>query len=334
MRNGFNYQCCCLFLILLVSKILNLYSFSTDASTRFDRSVENAANKFYKFGNKTDDALLIIDGNNVRGIAKFQWNPIELTLKISQFCRKVGIGRTIVVWDHGRCKFAAAENDLLNRGSDGTTQDMTILFSGLTQRADDVIVKESSHIVSNFYNNDWSKIGFVTNDGGLKQRLIQRSGGSSSPSSIGSKKRSLIMDSTRFVELLAQCQDDENQDYLNSSILHNSIQIAEQSLYDFAKLQRLGYNPRREKTWERCVLADTLLRAYCQQSIPKTYHQLDSFSSQCVTCLQERGFSNPSTLQHNEDDFTIPGPTRLDKRQKRLLNRYNKALLGGQISRM
>lgn len=309
----------CFLLFLCFYQIVWISSLATITSSRYERTLKEAGDKFKEFG-KRKDALLIIDGNNVRGIARFEWNPVELTMKISKFCDWMGISRIILVWDHGRSKFAVVENEL-NRET--KSQDMVVLFSGTSQRADDVIVRESSFLASNFYNDDWSSLGFVTNDGGLKQRLIRRSGSSCD-------KRSLIMDSTRFVELLDQCEEVDAQNS-SKSALSSSMKVTEKSLKKFAQLQRLGYNPRREKTWERCVLAETLIRTYSQDYNKNDQHP-DGFAQQYIQCLPERDFLNPSTMQYNSQTVnSILGPSRLDKRQKRLLARYNKAIHSGLV---
>jgi hypothetical protein len=310
------------FLVLLSCRWLAIKSFSIDdSSIGFDRAVAKAAGKFYEFG-KRRNATLVVDGNNVRGIGKFEWNPVELQARISSFCQEFGISRAVVIWDHGRCKFATYES----RSSD--IVDMVVVFSGLTQRADDVMVKELRHLALVFCNDDWSSLCFVTNDRALQQRLTQRI---TSITSSGSDpgKRSLLMDSTRFFDLLSKqdkdykCDTNDRASYL--------IRQAQKSLQDFATMQSLRYNAHREKTWERCVLAEALRRFYSERALEKSHVNL--FSHRYILDLQKRGYANPSTIDDESSDTTctVPGPPRLDRRQRRLLNRYNKARKVGKI---
>ena len=44
---------------------------------RLDRAVQKAADKLVEFSQHQENPTLVVDGNNVRGIAKFEWNPIE-----------------------------------------------------------------------------------------------------------------------------------------------------------------------------------------------------------------------------------------------------------------
>jgi hypothetical protein len=309
----------CFILIVLNIHWLVLNSFSIDApspSTRLQRGVKKSSHQFFEFG-KQKNATLIVDGNNVRGIGKFQWNPIKLQTLLKTFCNNYGITRCFIIWDHGRCKFSASE-------SSGGNLEMIVLFSGISRRADDIMVKEGRHIVDTLCNGNWSSISFVTNDIGLRQKLIKQS------IRLSLKNlRPLMMDSTRFVELLMQQQQCvETEDHAQD--IFCPIQETQNSLRNFASIQKLGYNSRREKTWERCVLAETLLQFYCQEP------DLNSteFSIQYMRQLHEdRGYTNPNTIDNEEiaASFTVYGPSRLDKHQRRLLARYNKARQTGNL---
>jgi hypothetical protein len=216
---------------------------------------------------------------------------------------------------------------------------MVIIFSGLSQRADDVMVKEARHLVSSFCG-EWSSLAFVTNDGGLTSRLRQTSmnhqSSRQSHQEDATKQMPLIIDSTRFVEVLSRISRNDSLDskYEDDNIWL-SMHTAQESLRHFATLQKLGYNPRREKTWERCVLAETMRRAFCSLD---NIQQGGAFAKQYMQDLATRGYTDTtsSRLLDVQDDsiLAIPGSTRLDKRQKRLLTRYNRArqkgLFGGE----
>jgi hypothetical protein len=303
---------------------------------RLDRAVQKAADKLVEFGQHQENhPTLVVDGNNVRGIANFEWNPVELQHRVSLFCQEFGIPRAVVVWDHGSCRFATAP-PANNKSQD---VDMVIIFSGLSQRADDVMVKESRHLVSSFCG-EWSSLAFVTNDGGLTSRLRQTSlnhqklSRQSHQEDASTKQMPLIIDSTRFVELLSRISRDDLFDsskYEDDNIWL-SMHTVQESLRHFAKLQKLGYNPRREKTWERCVLAETMRRAFCSLD---DIQQGGAFAKQYMQDLETRDYANTtsSRLLDVQDDsiLAIPGPTRLDKKQKRLLTRYNRAREKGQL---
>jgi hypothetical protein len=304
----------CLFFLAL--GLYTAPSLSLQSPASFDRAVEKAADKFSHFSQQQENPTLMIDGNNVRGIAKFKWNPVELHNRVELFCQEYGISRSIIVWDHGSCKFAAP-------GSDQTDSGLVVLFSGLSQRADDVMVKESSHLVSAFYEKKhWSSLAFVTNDGGLAARLRRKAQG---PSREESAEMPLIMDSTRFVELLYRIDEDRLlSKYNHSDSL--AMQAAQDSLRGFVKIQKVGYNSRREKTWERCVLAETLRRVFGQRSLD-ICNSDDSFAMKYIQDLETRGYSNPSRVGVSagleESEVAFPGPSRLDKRERRLLGKYN-----------
>ena len=287
-------------------------------------------------------------------MAKFEWNPVELQCRILALCREFGIPNAIVVWDHGHCKFAT-------RTTVGGV-DLVILFSGLSKRADDIIVKEAAYLQAGdcvgTYSSDTAErapIGIVTNDRGLVMRLLPLSNRSSTqesptPATSRSNDGPLIIDSTSFVELLFRCSDEDNIDqkpFLNhpdTQILLRNLQEVRDSLKTFSKQHKIGYNPRREKTWERCVVAETMRRTYI--SLP--WHVCDNrhadennyatnerngdhvFATQYLRELETRGFFSPMTRNPRDFDKThetapISGPTRLEKRQKKLLGRYNKA---------
>jgi hypothetical protein len=313
--------------ILLVELFLTSSSWALQSNpSRFERGVEKAVDKFHAFSQRHHNPTLFVDGNNVRGISKFEWDPIELQHRVSAFCQEFCIPRAVLVWDHGSCKFA----------SPSTEMDMVILFSGLSRRADDVMVSEACQLVSSSFCEEWSSLAFVTNDAGLVERLRSKSMNHSTKVSDykDTTGMPLIIDSTRFVELLSRF-DSGPIDSKTDDNLAVAVKAAQASLRRFALIQKLGYNPRREKTWERCILAEALRRALTRSS-PMGSHPTDSFSILYVQDLETRGYSNPSCEERNEKDDSatltvVAGPPRLDKQQRRLLDRYNRALLKGKL---
>ena len=423
--------------------------------------VQKVSQKLFEFGNgarhdddDTDDEankpnvtrntkILFIDGNNVRGISKFQtYNPVELTCHVEVLCHIYNIPNYVVVWDHGTYKYATIHNqDSARNIFTGLT-----LFSGMTQRADDIIVQEVQRLLLH-QGFDSNTSGFsccvVTNDSGLQFRLrdvslIGRIGDSSSEDvaieffnrrrgrnlkeitrSITSNKNKdagneasqrphgdeqspplLLIDSTNFVALLSSIDGDYTKSksilprgststevrrkLLSQSLQSNhDLQCAmnqvQDSMQEFSKqLQQhrksskglvYKYNPGREKTWERCIQAEMLQRAYiarqCTSRIQETQSNDDeaeddeqqledelSFGIEYLKDLVSRRYltatavsssdiSNAGTSSVDHDDQLViepttrsramPGPARLDKRQKRLLQRFNAALQQGAL---
>mmetsp|Transcript_28116 Transcript_28116/g.58430 ORF Transcript_28116/g.58430 Transcript_28116/m.58430 type:complete len:496 (-) Transcript_28116:1160-2647(-) len=291
--------------------------------------------------------VLWIDGNNVRGIGKFEWNAVELQHRVVVFCHELKIANAIVVWDHGshRCAvsrkyvFGDTGNEITlgdedvaatgnNNNSDGAfCVNLVVLFSGVRQRADDVLVRESKHLVASSFPDDgepaakidWSSQAFVTNDRELNYKLRRQSSTSNDPSIRPSRRKRrgklgnygspptsaaadnpagseeatpggaensehpggggsspdpLFCDSTGFLDLLCDLEHDTSNDNKNNTRVlleklvtidreaSESIETASASLRECSKSQRRGYNPRREKTWERCVQAETLRRFF------------------------------------------------------------------------
>jgi hypothetical protein len=128
----------------------------------------------------------------------------------------------------------------------------------------------------------------------------------------------LVLDCTCFVELLSRVED---PDTIDSSKADLALNATQESLRRFAAKQRLGWNPRREKTWERCVLAETMRQSLCQQCV----HNIDeaTFASQYLQDLRDRGYAGVEEILQQPSPGEIGGPNRLDRRQRRLLGRYN-----------
>ena len=345
------------FVILVLLSLNAIRGLQSAPSTRssWERKIQKAADKLYNFSQHYSNFTLMIDGNNVRGMANFKWNPIELQTRLMFLCQEFGISRAVLVWDHGSYPFATTA--LSQRHNHETAVEMVVIFSGLSQRADDVIVKEARHLSSlpskiteGGHSLQYSKVAVITNDGGLASRLRRQNhygfassrGKGANTTRIESSTIPVTIDSTRFVELLSRPTFSNSylleqqivglEDY--TAILHE-IDKAQKSLRQFCKVHQLAFNPRREKTWERCVLAETTRRA---MSVEKGIGG-GNFAKQYLLDLEGRGYSNPIKLVEqsysrdngNLSNMIITGPTRLDKRQKKLLARYNKARVKGEL---
>jgi hypothetical protein len=325
-----------------------------------------------------------------------------------------------VVWDHGSHKFASSKRYCFDESGteieipvaatqayddddddDNNTVfcvNLMILFSGIRQRADDVIVKESNHLISPSFQDgsrldmkmDWASVAFVTNDRDLNYKLRRQS--MPSPPSIRLSRRKrrdngklydhdvditsttsrtpseeknrkaavanpLFCDSTGFVDLLSDLPGDYDMNMNGiDREASESIENAKASIRRCSTSQRRGYNPRREKTWERCVQAETLRRFLDEHSsCTENEHQSSEVESLLklgdrnavfiANSLQElqraRGYSsrvqgeghddngsNSDTL--NDELSPFLGPTRLDKKERRLLARYNALVRNGE----
>lgn len=143
----------------------------------------------------------------------------------------------------------------------------------------------------------------------------------------------LFCDSTGFVELLCDLSGDYDMELSPTDMqASESIEAAKISIRECSKSQRRGYNPRREKTWERCVQAETLRRILNdrKQSLSKDADATGSLFIESY--LQElhhsRGYSISGADESVENQGSpFMGPSRLDKHQKRSLARFN-ALVG------
>jgi hypothetical protein len=131
--------------------------------------------------------------------------------------------------------------------------------SAFTQHADDVMVSEACQLVPSSFCEEWLSLAFVTNDAGLVARL--RSKLMNHSTKVSDYKDTtgmpLIIDSTRFVELLLRL-DSGPMDSKKDDNLALAVKTAQASPCRFAFIQKLGYrySPRREKTWDRCILAE------------------------------------------------------------------------------
>mmetsp|Transcript_9656 Transcript_9656/g.23649 ORF Transcript_9656/g.23649 Transcript_9656/m.23649 type:complete len:415 (+) Transcript_9656:70-1314(+) len=389
--------------LFLWSVVASLPSCRCFRSTNNHRATKKAHDKFARWTNehreerRENPQLLWIDGNNVRGVGKFEWNAVELQQKVVRFCHKYEIPNAIVVWDHGNDKSSHSTRYRFNEPDDGSPValvdgavgddefcvNLLVLFSGLRQRADDVIVRESNHLIASSAQNvrerdtklDWASLAFVTNDRDLNYKLRQQSTSASISIRLGRRRRRdagrkydkmdragkcdpkenrkasakpLFCDSTGFVNLLRELPTEYDMGMsATDAEASESIDEARSSIRSCSQSQRRGYNPRREKTWERCVQAETF-RRLLGQSLPTDAKQLSDvemppeeqedengiFVANYLRELQStRGFSSAvqatgkgaSTGNDSIVEQFTPflGPARLDKYQRRLLDRYN-----------
>lgn len=365
----------CWFLALVLLVVTPSCSLPT---TQRSKAANKALEKFSRWKQQTEEnsRLLWVDGNNVRGIGKFEWNAVELQHRVVRFCHKHKIENAIVVWDHGSIEFASSASHFFDSESNSTSGsqmddlndsafcvNLVTLFSGLRQRADDVLVKESNHLVTTFDGTtnpsklDWGSLAFVTNDRDLNYKLRnqvtpnppslrlsrRKRGGNlynasekadSSASSLRIKKDPLFCDSTGFVELLCDLSREYTMELSPTETKYaESIETAKASIRHCSKSQRRGYNPRREKTWERCVQAETLRRHLANES---SFDQTSTFVADYLEELRnERGYSGTTKSSEGDigekDYLPFLGPTRLDKHQRRMLDRYNALAKKGEL---
>lgn len=380
--------------------------------TKARRTTKKAHDRFESWTSncldeKENSRLLWVDGNNVRGIGKFEWNAVELQHRVVRLCHKYKIPNAIVVWDHGSHTFSSLTRysfddsgteipvDVAKTDDDDNNMfcvNLVILFSGIRQRADDVIVKESNHLVSPSFQDgnksdmkmNWASLAFVTNDRDLNYKLRQQSmpnppsirlsrrkrrdngklydhdidSTSSTPSEEKNRKavaNPLFCDSTGFMDLLSELPGEYDMKMNGIDMeASKSIENAKASIRRCSTSQRRGYNPRREKTWERCVQAETFRRFLDESSYTEKEElsEVESplklgdrnavFIANCVQELQSaRGYSSTVQGEGNGDkesnndtlnDQFSPflGPARLDKKERRLLDRYNALVRNGE----
>ena len=309
--------------------------------------------------------VLVVDGNNVRGIGQGEWSPVEWMERIAAFCDAYQIDHHVVVWDHGPFPMVLAppRRPLPTKS--------LCLFAGLSQRADDVIVQEAPYLreylcgvhdnndnhddVENAKNhNNFHNFCFVTNDGGLQGRL--RRLGSDPRLRVLNTNGPLLLDATRFIALVQELPRLEASIATRNSNhhqLHRSVQRAEEQLRAFAVAQQTTrYHPKREQTWHRCVLADAMVRGYVEQwqdtvaraededHHPSSDRTSTAINSYIRNAVQRRGFQTlpqvvaaalDNNLKEGEEERAVAGSRRLDKKQKRMLAKYNKLWKQGMV---
>lgn len=319
---------------------------------RLEKGVAKIFAKFKEWSqSEGEDAILWVDGNNLRGMGKFEWTPLELHHHVVAFCREWNIPQAVVVWDHGRVPSACiSKYDFGGTSLDDFSLDLVILFSGLSQRADDVLLKESQQLasLSGAPLSKWKSMAFVTSDRELNYKLRRQASSTTRHLSVVEDPLPLFCDSTRFMELLRQSKVNPSmmERTATDKIIRQTLVEVKESIVEFHKDRRRGYNPRREKTWERAVVAETL--RWClylqdtertsspQQGSPRMSNNRTLFVDTFVNELQSRGYKmtmDGSMGDDMPDDIEgllhgpFQGPTRLDKQQRRSLNRYNRFLL-------
>lgn len=293
------------------------FALSSNSSSRFDRKLAKAVSKLDLFALRESPKILIVDGDNVRGTARFDWSHVEVQCRIDAYCRQLPIDYSVVVWDHGSCPFVSQ-----------VTPSCTALFSGLSKRADDVIVREVDRLLSIGKRElrGEASVVVVTNDKGLTGRLrgkvteIAKAGETCPP-------MLLTMDSTRFTEILRNI-DVEPFVTKRDQVLHKTMEDAKDLFYQYRTRLRGSFD-KRETTWERAVLAELLRRLLMQQQQQQNSQHLgqDTFVSQYLQDLESRGYYSVASFDPNsilqQSTNIFHGPTRLDRRQKKAMAKFN-----------
>jgi hypothetical protein len=354
------WKACCRLLAIFQLSFVPLWSTSSVAleqkhhqqhhrSDRFERGIYKMKRKFVDWSDEYGkDATLWVDGNNLRGMGKFEWTPFEVQEKVACFCCEYNITKTIIVWDHGTIPFACSRTLMTWKELENISNldlDIVIIFSGLSKRADDVIIQESKRLVSSQNHGDGSSMAFVTSDRELNYQLYRQSVwqdfrecGNDDDTSCDECLQSapLFCDSTRFLELLRLLET--NLDWMEedtSQEIESSLLDVKQRISLFHKQQRRGYNPKREKTWERVVLAETFRRSLCIQDVVMTFSLQSTlhstFTNAFLIDLQSRGYLTCSSMKNETLGIVgwlqygdYHGPSRLDKQQRRSLTRFNR----------
>jgi hypothetical protein len=329
---------------------------------RLQRSLEQTRAKLQAFSstatthsnanaNTNSHTILVVDGNNVRGIGgKFEWSPVEWMDRLEGFCQAYNIHHLVTVWDHGPCPIVTANN---HHNHNHTS---LCLFSGLSQRGDDVMVQEARHWRDAYTttnntdhdnDNDFHNLCFVTNDNGLQGRLRRLGSDDSRKRVLKTTNGPLILDATVILELVREMDNDTTNSNYNKDALHvfhsdgalyQSVQRAQENLQTFSFQKKL--NLRREKTWQRCVLADAMVRGYIKHHDSETATMArpdddddhdgapkDGTTKRYMETAKQRGFQTVEQLSSMEEPTStanVAGSFRLDKKEKRMLKKYNK----------
>lgn len=291
-----------------IASISLAWSLCNEARDFGANKARKVARKLDSFARNPHTKFLVLDGSNLRGTSKYGWDHVELQSRIHAYCYSQGIDLSVLVWDHGSCPFAIATSD-----------HSLVLFSGLSQRTDDVIVKEIETLTSLDEN---ICLAVVTNDVGLTNRIRKKFDQMSLcwRDDRDIEHQYLTLDSTRFVDIL-HTQDINITN--NEREVQNCLQEAKDSIAAVKVKLRNPLASRREKTWERVVLAETLRRQLAD------FHGSSNMESEVISAymhnLSDRGFKlTPSAVALTG---RFPGPSRLDKQQRRALDRFNKLIL-------
>ncbi|KAG7367298.1 hypothetical protein IV203_029969 [Nitzschia inconspicua] len=315
---------------------------------RTERGVAKIQKNFEEWSKANgDDAILWVDGNNLRGMGRFEWTPLEVHDSIIEFCWDFKITKAVLVWDHGQMPFVWARCLSLDAKSMSAPQlEMVVLFSGLAKRADDVLLHESKEYILRFFNNiaaDWKSMAFVTSDRELNYKLRRQA----STSDTISNMAPLFSGSKRFWEMLRSSKVDPTwkSHRKNHEYITDALSKVKESLHSFYKQQRRAYKPRREKTWERAVLAETFRRCLCdldtkdissgQSESSQMRITQGNFTKFFLTNLPLRGYHLCEGLVDEDQIYKMcpaihhgsyESPYRLDKQQRRTLDKYNRFL--------
>lgn len=290
-----------------VVALLHAHPFSpvvafSEAYAQFDSSkVAKAAAKLDSFAKQPRKKILLVDGSNLRGVSRLGWDHVELQSRIEAYCKFQAIDFSILVWDHGNSPFAIPTSDRL-----------VCLFSGLSQRADDVLVKEVENLL---LQEPRICLAVITNDVGLTARIRKKVDMLSGEPPEASSKDHVTVDSSRFAEILSY---QVSRFSLEEQIIRRQLQDIRDQINIFRAGLRHGLASRSEKTWERVVLAEILLR-----QLFEIYGscKADNFIEWYVQDLRARGFRT-TTDGSPASSIIFKGPSRLDKRQRRALERF------------
>ena len=305
---------CCFILVILLHATA-FYTVSTfgeaysrpDSGNKVHTKVELKLNSFARRGEQASRKVLLVDGNNLRGVSGLECDHVELQHRIEHYCKLQAIDLSIVVWDHGSCAFAIQ-----------TSNRSLVLFSGLSQRADDVLVKEVDFLLQ---QGSGVCLAVVTNDVGLTDRIRR----TFDPFAESRADQYMTVDSSGFVDILKRQQIVLSKDEYR---IQQSLGETEDAINMVRAKLRYGLASRREKTWERVVLAEVL-----RHQLIKIYgpNEADDTTSRYMQDLRARGFRTTSDVPM--DSFEFQGPSRLEKRQRKTLLRFNK-IMGQSFTRL
>lgn len=309
---------CCFILVILLHATA-FYTVSTfgeaysrpDSGSKVPTKVELKLDSFARRGEQASRKVLLVDGNNLRGVSGLECDHVELQHRIEHYCKLQAIDLSIVVWDHGSCAFAIQ-----------TSNRSLVLFSGLSQRADDVLVKEVDFLLQ---QGSGVCLAVVTNDVGLTDRIRRTFDPFVNLAESPRVDQYLTVDSSGFVEILNSQQTILSKD---EHRIQQSLGETKEAINIVRAKLRYGLGSRREKTWERVVLNEVLRR---QLITVYGSNQADNTTLRYMQDLRARGYRmTPDGLTGS---FEFHGPSRLDKRQRRTLLRFNK-IMGQSITRL
>lgn len=102
-------------------------------------------------------SVVVVDGNNVRGLNGFRWSAPRLQELVRTWARAHKLeGRVVIVWDHGACPCAF------------TADGVGLAFAGPRATADDVIATQTGVILASGVQRVW----LATSDRELMERAL------------------------------------------------------------------------------------------------------------------------------------------------------------------